>query len=241
MTAATNSAKALNDLMKKLGTPEPIVYPDADDPVAVLVMSMLLWDANSSKAITAYQKLRSSVVDFNELRVCMPQELVDHVGVRYPNASERCQRMRAALNDVFRREHDVKLDHLKGFGKREVKKYVESLDGIVPYASARVQLMCFDTHAMPADEQLRKMLISAAVIEESLEVADVSNWLTRYVKSGDGIAAHTALQTWVETGKPVIGKPKGKTSKRTPRKRAASTGKTSRRSTSARVSSRSNQ
>lgn len=239
--SATDSAKALNDLLKKLGTAAPIEYPDADDPVAVLVMSMLLWDSNSTKAIAAYQKLRAAVVDFNELRVCMPKELIDHVGVRYPQAAERCQRMRAALNDVFQREHDVKLDHLRTVGKRDVKKYVDSLDGITPYASARVQLMCFDTHAMPADEQLRKLLIGAGVVEDTLDVAEVSNWLTRYVKSGEGMAAHFALQTWVETGKPVIAKAGGKGAKRATRSRTTTTTKKTRKTSSAKVSSRSNQ
>jgi endonuclease III len=238
--SATDSAKALNDLLKKLGVPEPVEYPDARDPVAVLVMSMLLYESNTTKAVAAYQKLRTAVVDFNELRVCMPQELTDCVGVRYPLASERCQRLRAALNDIFRREHDVKLAHLSGIGKREVKKYIESLDGITPYAAARVQLLCFDTHAMPADEQLRALLIGAAVIEDSLDVVEVGNWLTRYVKAGEGAAAHSAMQQWVDTGKPVLGKP-GRGAGRTGKTRAATTGKTTRRKPSARATSRSNQ
>jgi len=236
MSAATESAKALNDLLKKLGTPEPIVYPDADDPVSVLVMSMLLWESNSTKALTAYQKLRAAVVDFNELRVCMPQELIDFVGVRYPMVSERCQRLRASLNDIFQREHDVKLEHLRTVGKRDVKKYIESLDGITPYASARVQLLCFEAHAIPADEQLRGKLIDAGVIEDALDVAEVSNWLTRYVKAGEGAAAHAAMQQWVETGKPVLGKPGGKSSRSSTRKRATTSGTKRRKTSSSKVS-----
>jgi hypothetical protein len=233
MSAATDSAKALSDLLKKLGTPAPIEYPDANDPVSVLVMSMLLWESNTSKAMTAYQKLKTAVVDFNELRVCMSQELIDCVGVRYPLASERCQRLRASLNDIFQREHDVKLEQLRGAGKRDVKKYIETLEGITPYASARVQLMCFETHAMPADEQLRSKLIDAGIIEAALDVAEASNWLTRYVKSGEGIAAHLAMQAWVDTGKPALSKAGGKSPRSSAgRKRTPAAGKTKRRSAS---------
>jgi len=239
MTAATDNAKAFNDLMKKLGSASPEAQPDADNPIAVLIMSMLMWESTTSKALAAFAKLKSAMVDFNELRVCLPQELAEHIGLRYPAALERCQRLRASLNDIFRREHDVKLDHLRSTGKRDVKKYMDSLDGIVPYASARVQLMCFDTHAVPADEQLRKLLVAAGVVEDSLDVAEVGQWLARVVKSGEGLAVHHALQQWVDTGKPVISKAAGKGSARSSRKRTAPEG--SARRSSARVSSRSSQ
>ena len=233
MSAATD--KALNDLLKKLGTPAPPEFPDATEPVNVLVMSMLLWESSTSRALAAYEKLKEAMVDFNELRVCMPQELIDCLGVRYPLASERCQRLRASLNDVFRREHDVKLEHLRGAGKRDVKKYIESLDGITPYAAARVQLICFDSHAIPADEQLRGKLIATGVIEDVHDVADVVNMLSRSVKPSDGLTAHYAFQQWVDTGKPAIGKAGGKSSARaagsrrsspaTPKRRASGSSK----------------
>ncbi len=234
MSAATDGSKALNDLLKKLGAPPPAEFPDAANPVSVLVLSMLMWESTTSKALVAYQKLKDAVVDFNELRVCMPQEMIECIGVRYPLALERCTRLRASLNDIFRREHDVTLEQLRSGGKRDVKKYLDTLEGMTPYASARVQLLCFDAHAIPADEQLRQRLVAAGVIESSVDVAETSNWLTRNVKAGEGVAAHHALQNWIDTGKPVIGsKSAGKSAgKSAAGKRAAAPAKTPKRRSS---------
>ena len=35
-------------------------------------MSFLMWESTTSKAQSAFERVLDSVVDFNELRVCMP-------------------------------------------------------------------------------------------------------------------------------------------------------------------------
>ena len=131
------SAKNFSSLLKKLGKPkEPLPLEDAD-PVTVLVMSFLMWDATTARAVTAHKRLMDRVVDYNDLRVSMPHELVDWIGPRYPQALERCQRMRAALRHLYDREHAVNLDRLRELGRREVKTYLRSLDGVAPYVADR--------------------------------------------------------------------------------------------------------
>lgn len=198
MKNATACAKKLSALMRKLGTPAEVEHPESDDPIAVLVLSFLMWESTTRKALTAYSRIRTSIVDYNDLRVSMPYEMEQIIGVRYPRALERCQRMRAVLRDIYGREHAVTLDRLNELGKREVKSYMESLEGIVPYVSARVMLFSFDTHAVPVDEQHRVRLIDAGAADPSADVADLGSWLARQVKSGDGVKIHLALQEWIE-------------------------------------------
>src|SRR5688500_18082658 len=62
--------------------PQPTVR--TADPLAALVVSMLLWDSTTDKAIAAYERLMEGSVDFNDLRVCMPQETIELIGPRYP-------------------------------------------------------------------------------------------------------------------------------------------------------------
>lgn len=168
------------------------------DPTAVLIMSMLLWESTTDKAMAAYERLMTHVVDFNDLRVCMPHETLELIGPRYPRALDRCQRLRAMLRNIYLREHAVSLDRLMGSGKREAKRYVESLEGIVPYVAARLQLLCLGIHAIPVDDQLRIHLIEAEVVDAAIEIPELSNWLTSQIKVADGAAAHYSLQSWVD-------------------------------------------
>lgn len=170
----------------------------APDPIATLVTSFLLWESTTHAAVTAYNRVLKYVVDFNDLRVSLPQEAAKIVGERYPMSVERCQRLRAVMRDIFHREHAVSLNHLRAQGKREVRRYIESLEGMVPYVSARLLLICFDTHVIPVDEQLRGRLIEAGAADESADVAELSAFLSRQVRAEDGLKVHYAIQRWVD-------------------------------------------
>lgn len=200
MKNATACAKKLTSLLKKLPAVEPAEAPAEErDPIDVLIESALMADATGDKARAAFTKLMAGVVDRNDLRVSMPHELVEIIGSRYPQGADRCQRLRAMLREIYLREHAVSLESVASLGKREVRKYIESLDGITPYVSARVLLLCYGVHAIPVDEQLRRRLIDAGAADESAEAAELSSWLSRQIKAADGLAAHLALQAWVET------------------------------------------
>jgi hypothetical protein len=195
---ASVAAKKLTALLKKIGPVDAPVFPGAGDPIAGLIMSMLLWDSTTDKAQAAYVRLMEQLVDYNDLRVCMPHETVDIIGPRYPRALDRCQRLRAVLRNIFLREHAMKLDRLPSTGKREIKKYIESLEGIVPFAAARSLLLSFDVHAIPVDDQLRTHLVEAEICDASVEITVLSNWLSTQVKPGEGAATHFALQSWMD-------------------------------------------
>ena len=184
--------------MKRIGSSNPPDLPGGDDPVGVLVMSFLMWESTTEMAVAGYRRILDDVVDFNDLRVTMPHEIVECIGDRYPLALDRTQRLRAALRDIYLREHQVSLSRLITLGKREVKKYIETLDGVVAYVASRVMLLCFETHAVPVDEQLRRCLIDANVADEDTEIHELASWLGRHIKAGDGVQAHYDLQAWVD-------------------------------------------
>jgi endonuclease III len=193
---ARQSARSLSSLLRKLGkSREPLPLEDGD-PVTVLVLSFLMWESTTTRATTAFKRLMDRVVDYNDLRVSMPHEMVEWVGPRYPLALERCQRLRAALRHTYKREHAVSLDRLREMGRREVKSYLRSLDGIAPYVADRVTLLCFDAHCIPVDARLHRSLVKAGVGDETVEIPDMASWLARQVKAADALATHRALQVW---------------------------------------------
>jgi len=216
---ATQCAKGLTALLKKLPPAEPPDLPETSDPVAVLILSFLLVESTTEKAVVAYNRLLENIVDFNDLRVSMPHEVMGYIGSRYPKALERCQRLRATLRNVYMREHDVTMAPLETAGKRDVRKYIESLEGIVPYVSSRVMLLCFDTHAIPVDEQLLEALVAAKAADPGATTAEVSAFLARQVKATEGRELHWRLQAWSDAG-PVKSRSTTKTAKKAPAKKA---------------------
>ncbi|MCH6561950.1 MAG: response regulator [Myxococcales bacterium] len=78
--------------------------------------------------------------------------------------------------------------------------YLDSLEGMVPYVSCRVMLLCFNAHRMPVDEQLRTALIEHGAASGSMDVPGVSAWLGRQIKAAKGVETHFALQSWIDEG-----------------------------------------
>ncbi len=161
-----------------------------------LVFSILAWECSPTRASAVAAKLHSAVVDYNEMRVCLPGELASIIGERYPRARERAQRLRSTLNDIFKRQHAVTLDHLATLNKREARAYLESLAGCPPFAAARVALLELEGHAMPLDERLQDHLRSEDAIPEGLDTHDAASWLERQLRAGESRATYLALEAW---------------------------------------------
>jgi hypothetical protein len=202
---ATDPAKKLAALLKKLKAQHealtaPFVIsepPDEFDPlVHQLVFSMLLWEASTTQAKAAFKRIHDSVVDYNELRVCVPDEVAQIMGEKYPLGHERAMRLRSTLNDIFHRQHGICLRHLKEMGKREARQYLESLEGCVPFASSRVCLLGDIGHAVPTDERLVELLVQEQILEPGTTVAAGTGWLERHVHAEEGIESHLLLQAW---------------------------------------------
>jgi endonuclease III len=191
-------AKKLRSLLEGLETPQTPEFPDSSDPIATLILSFFMWESTTERAIACYDRLRSHTVSFNDLRVSMPHEMVEWLEDDDALNLERAQRLRAVLRNVFLREHAVSLDALNDYGKREVRKYIDSLEGIVPYVASRVMLVCFETHAVPVDGQLREMLIEQGAADESAGVAELSAWMARQIRADESRDAHHKLQAWVD-------------------------------------------
>lgn len=179
-----------------LGTPQADL--GAVDPLlCTLVYSLVLWECSTNQAKLAYRRLCEAFVDFNELRICLAPEIAAVLGDRYPLATERSHRIKAALNDVFKREHTLSLAALTNAAKRESRQYLESLDGVPPFVSARVALLEIESHAVPADQRLVALLkAERALPHEDLTPEAAVAWLERHVRAEEAREVAALLQAW---------------------------------------------
>jgi hypothetical protein len=197
--------KKLASLLKKLKAQHPAleapsVLPDPPDDFDALVhqllFSMLLWEASTGQAKAAIKRVRDSVVDYNELRVCVPDEVAQVMGEKYPLGHERAMRLRSMLNDIYQRQHAISLAHLPEMGKREARHYLESLDGCPSFVASRLCLLGSIGHAVPVDERLCDLLVQEQVLEPGTSLEAAAGWLDRHVRSEEALETYLLLQAW---------------------------------------------
>ena len=197
MKNATEHAKSLSQLLSRVAPAEPDTAAQ-QSPVERLIFAFLAWEATHTKAQHAYGRLMNQAVDFNDLRVSDPSDIAAVIGANYPRSLERGQRLRSTLNAIYRREHAVDLSALAEKPKREVRAYLDSLEGMVPFVSASVTLLAFGGHAIPLDEQLYRRLAGDGVVEPTATFEETQAFLDHHIRFEDAVEAHAKLRAYVE-------------------------------------------
>lgn len=196
-------AAKLTTLLERLAKDYPDIQPpvmesaiEPDEPLlAEFVRSMLLWESTQTKAAAAMKRVEAGVVDYNELRVCLPRDLVLLIGETYPHARDRAERLRAALADVYNQNHAVTLRHVAELGKREAKQYLESLSGVPGFVAARVALLSHGNHSMPVDSRILSVLVEAKAVPLTDGAESAASWVERKVRAGDLTHVYLRLQS----------------------------------------------
>ena len=220
MKNATEFAKKFKTFLKKLPT-EDIVHSE-HGAIGEVVYAHLLWNATAKQATTAYKKMLSATVDMNDLRMNHVFEMVELIGVSYPQAEDRAKRLKAVLNAIYKREHSVTVNSLEGAGKRDIREYFETLSGITPFVCNRVISLSFEVAAVPVDERTLNALVANGIVHEDADVSDTAAWLGRQIKATEVLGTHASLQAWVEKQplkKPSKKKVKKKVAKKAPVKK----------------------
>jgi endonuclease III len=169
---------------------------DGEDAVRALTRAVLEEDATDQQAQAALEALLDEFVDYNELRVAPPKDLVECLGREMPAARRKAHALLTALNELFSRVFDVSLDHLQKLTKRELRQNLLNL-GLSPYAAARLVLSAFGGHAVPVDRTLVECLEMHGYVHPGSDVRDVQGFLERIVPQKDAQAAHAALRAYV--------------------------------------------
>lgn len=165
-----------------------------DSALKEFVRAALIWESTTAKADAALRRIATSVVDINEFRVSLPQEMASIIGGGYPRVEERVLFMKAALGEVFRREQRLRLAHLSTASKKAALAYLGTLPLVPPYVSDRVALLCFGCHALPVDSRIGAVLVTAKVVSPTAPAEQSVAALLKQIKAGEAGHALALLQ-----------------------------------------------
>jgi endonuclease III len=202
MRGATECARRLKTLFSslraKLGKLSP---PAAADPITHLILGILSRNAPESKAREALDRIRSVVVDYNELRVIPAIELAEMLG-EYPDVRLKCEDISRALNKVFALRHAVTLDDVVDMPRKEGRALLEQLDGLEPYSRARIRLLGLQQHAIPLDEAMWAYACREGIVDARCSLEEAQAFLERRISEEEALEFVALLnrQAWSEMG-----------------------------------------
>jgi hypothetical protein len=202
MRGATDCARRLKTLFSSLRSKwGKVSPPTGGDPITQMILGVLSRDAPESKAREALESIRTMVVDYNELRVIPPIELAELVG-DYPDARLKCEDISRALNRVFALNHTVSLAHLSGLSARDVRAYLDRIDGLEPYTRARIRLLGFQQHAIPLDEAMWAYARQEQIVDARCGLDDAIAFMERQIAPEDALEFVALLrrQAWTDFG-----------------------------------------
>lgn len=205
MKGATQCARRVKQLFRSLRTKlGKVNRPQTGDPITQMILGILTRDAPEAKAREALERMKSIVVDYNELRVIPALELTDHVG-DYPDARTKCEDVSRALNRVFAIEHTVSMDRLANASKADVINYLNGIAGLDGYSRARVKLLGFGMHAIPLDEAMWAFSRQAGIVDEKCSLEEAQTFLERQIDEADALEFVALLRkaAWGEMGSAV--------------------------------------
>jgi len=199
MRHATEYARKINRLYARLrqqhGKPQ---LKEPADPTDQLLLGILLQGTTLARARKMLDRIRSSMVDLNELRVSHPPDLVELMGSGFPHAFEKATQIVHALNQVYRRHHSPSLDNLKEKGKREALKAIEMLKGVDPMVLAGVGLMSFGGHSIPVDQQVFAVLQAEELVDPEATLQEVQAFLQRAIPASESYAFTSLFRRYSE-------------------------------------------
>ncbi len=193
--ARAHSARLASLLQSLRAQGEPPVWPGA--PAShELVRGFLLWEASLDRAQQAYERLMRRLVDLNELRVCLVDEIVAIIGERYPKARQRASRLRRALGDLFSRDAQASIDHLRETPALDAAEYLASLDGMVPCVAAHVRLHALGHPVLPIDRPMLQCLARHDVVDPLASPEEAAEWIVDQIEPDECAEMHLRLCRW---------------------------------------------
>jgi len=178
---------------------QPVTY---EDPLEALTYGILCEHVTSSQAQAAQKRLTRHFVDLNDLRVARPDEIAESFGEDSKAVLDTAVRLTRVLTAVFNRAHALTLTAIKKLGKRPARQFVETLDGVSPFAVHYCMLTALQSHAIPVNDRMIEYLKAEGLIHPGSEAVGVEGFLSKLVPAREGYEFYVLLRAQSEAWRP---------------------------------------
>jgi hypothetical protein len=201
-----------------------------DEPVDALIHAVLSENMTESAAQSSVRKLAGYFIDWNELRVSRPDEILDVLGKDSGEVSTIISTLTRALYSVFNKYDIISLKALTQMGKRPAKQVLTKLDSVSPFVCDYVMLTALHGHAVPLTAGMIEYLRDESLVHPDADEADIQGFLTRQIPASKAYEFYALLRQESEKG---AVRTKAKTTAKEKKKRRAASGSRKKRTATA--------
>jgi endonuclease-3 len=198
MPNAMHKQRVLNRILTTLKRDLKAEEPEARPVLEQFLFAVCREGTTRDRADHAYQNLRASFYDWNEIRVSSVREIADAL-VPLPDAETRAHRIIRILQEVFETTYSFELETLQKKGLKQAQKQLERFEGADGFAVAYTLQMGLGGHSLPLDDDMRRTMHRLELIEDSLDGEALQASLEHLVPKAKGplfaeIVSHLAQE-----------------------------------------------
>jgi endonuclease III len=188
--------KLFRSLKREYGKVDKPKYDSSTDALVYAIVSENIAD---SAAQTAVKKLGRHFVDWNELRVSRPEEILEILGKDNPENRRIADALTQSLYAIFNKYDMVSLDTLREMGKRQAKAMIEKLLPSSRFVVNYVMLTAMDGHAIPLTPRMLEYLKNNDLVHPEADVEDIEGFLERQITAQQAYDFYTVLRRQSES------------------------------------------
>jgi endonuclease-3 len=184
-----SAAEIVERLAPLYGRPVWRPHGDGMTELVLTILSQNTSDANSGRA---FMRLVSRFPDWGELMAAPPEEIEREIQVG-GLAATKAPRIKAVLEEVWRRRGSFDLDFLAGMPLAEAKAWLRSLPGVGPKTAACVLMFALGLPALPVDTHVERVAKRLGLVPQSTGAAQAHDVLEAALAPADVFAFHVSL------------------------------------------------
>lgn len=166
MAITMNKQRLVTQLFSQLGDACRAEDCPARSVLEEFVYAILREGHTRAAADQAFENLRKSFFDWNEIRVSMAEEIVAVIGPWITDAERRAQRVIDLLQEVFESTFSFDLEGLDKKGLKQAGKALSRYQAATAYAIAWVTQRHLGGHALPLDDASLRCLRRLKLVED---------------------------------------------------------------------------
>ena len=197
--------KLYRSLKRKYPKVKKVEY---DNITESLVHGAILENISESAMRAALRKFDDHFVDFNDMRVSRPEEIVEMLGDDSESNRKAGVSVVRILTSVFHKYNNVNLDSIQKIGKRQGRAVLEKFEGMSSFCVDYCMLTALQGHAIPLTKIMIQYLRDNDLIYPAAERSDIEGFLTRQISAANAYEFYALLRRESESKRSAAGRKK---------------------------------
>jgi len=165
-----------------------------EDVTEALVQAAALECMSESAARSAFRRFDDYFVDFNDMRVARPEEIIEMTGGDSDAVCDAAANIIRALRSIFQKYNNLNLESMKKTGKRQTKTVLEKLEGISGFCIDYCMLTALGGHAIPLTDRMLEYLYKNEMVHADAGKEEIQGFLARQISATNGYEFYLLLR-----------------------------------------------